>query len=91
LSIPRADASIKERSPRGFGVINAHLNFGASVAGASVAGASVATGACACVAGASVAAGASGFVPQALNNIDASTKRLKAKNMLFFISFSPYE
>src|SRR5215207_745176 len=38
FSMPRAEASMKERSPNGLGVISAQVNFAASVAGASVAG-----------------------------------------------------
>src|SRR5215216_3746569 len=37
--MPRADASIKDRSPNGLGVISAQVNFAASVAGAWVTGA----------------------------------------------------
>src|SRR5687767_11667941 len=33
LSMPRAEASIKERSPNGFGVINAQVNWAAASVG----------------------------------------------------------
>jgi hypothetical protein len=70
FSMPRADASMKERSPNGLGVISAQVNWGAAAAGASV-------------------AGAAGVAPQAVSTSDATTERLKTKNKLFFISFSP--
>src|SRR5215216_7173780 len=66
--MPRAEASMNERSPNGLGVISAQVNCGASAAGASV-------------------AGAAGVAPQAVSTSDATTKKLKTKSKLFFISF----
>src|SRR5919106_6134687 len=37
FAMPRADASMKERSPNGLGVINAQVNWGSAAAGAAVA------------------------------------------------------
>src|SRR5687767_6146688 len=38
FSMPRAEASMKERSPNGLGVISAQVNFGVPAMGGSVAG-----------------------------------------------------